>query len=364
MNGGVPQHESPGDSLAVSQRSPLRAGRKMFRMGLILLGSLTSLIFASSALGATATVGLGTAAPFSVLAGSTVTNTGPTTMFGDLGLAPGSSVTGEPHVLGQTYIDDAVATEAKSSLTTAYNEAAGRPANGSAGTQLAGQEFAPGVYDASESLLLSSGSVTLNAEGDPNAVFIFQVGSTLITASNTSVSLVGGAQACNVFWQVGSSATLGSGSHFVGTIMAAASITANTGATIHGRLLAQTAAVTLEDNTITNSTCASSASGTGGGTETTTGEEAAALEKAVTGGETTTGGATTTTGATSTVTGTTTGTGVAASTAVGITAPLPIASRSTATHHKRHKHHRARKAAKPHSPARPALPHRRGSFTG
>ena len=115
MNVGVPQqHESPdGGSLAVGRRSPLRAGRRTFRVGLILLGSLTSLIFASSALGATATVGLGTAAPFSVLAGSTVTNTGPTTMFGDLGLAPGSSVTGEPHVLGQTYIDDAVATEAK-----------------------------------------------------------------------------------------------------------------------------------------------------------------------------------------------------------------------------------------------------------
>jgi hypothetical protein len=308
-------------------------------VGLILLGSLTSLIFASSALGATATVGLGTAAPFSVLAGSTVTNTGPTTMFGDLGLAPGSSVTGEPHVLGQTYIDDAVATEAKNALTTAYNGAAGRPANGSAGTQLAGREFAPGVYDASKSLLLSSGSVTLNAEGDPNAVFIFQVGSTLITESNTSVSLVGDAQACNVFWQVGSSATLGSGTRFVGTIMAAASITANTGATIHGRLLAQTAAVTLEDNTITNSTCASSASGTGGGSETSTGEETAALEKALT--------------------------GVAPSTAVGVTAPLPaplpIASHSTAKHHKRH---RGRKAAKPHSPARPALPHRRASFTG
>ncbi|MGO9249749.1 MAG: ice-binding family protein [Solirubrobacteraceae bacterium] len=367
MNVGVPQqHESPdGGSLAVGRRSPLRAGRRTFRVGLILLGSLTSLIFASSALGATATVGLGTAAPFSVLAGSTVTNTGPTTMFGDLGLAPGSSVTGEPHVLGQTYIDDAVATEAKSSLTTAYNEAAGRPANGSAGTQLAGQEFAPGVYDASKSLLLSSGSVTLNAEGDPNAVFIFQVGSTLITESNTSVSLVGGAQACNVFWQVGSSATLGSGTRFVGTIMAAASITAKTGATIHGRLLAQTAAVTLEDNTITNSTCASSAGGTGGGTETTTGEETTALEKAVTGGETTTGGGTTTTtGATTPVVGATTGTGVVPSTAIGVTAPLPIASHSTATHHKRHKRHRARKAAKPHSPARPALPHRRGSFTG
>jgi hypothetical protein len=333
-------------------------------VGLILLGSLSTLIFASSALGATASVGLGTAAPFSVLGGSTITNTGPTTMFGDLGLAPGSSVTGAPLVLGQTHIGDAVATEAKSSLTTAYNDAASRHANGSAGTELAGQEFSPGVYSASESLLLSSGSVTLNAEGDPNAVFIFQIGSTLITGSNTSVSLVGGAQACNVFWQVGSSATLGSGTRFVGTIMAADSITANTAATIHGRLLAQTAAVTLEDNTITNSTCASSASGSGGGTEAITEEEKVTLEKAV-GGETTGGGTTTGTGGTTAPTtpstGTTTGVGIVAGT---VTAPRPVVSKSVAKHHKRHKRHHARKAARPHSPARPPLPHRRGSFTG
>jgi hypothetical protein len=363
MNVGVPRkHESPTrDSLAMSRRSALRAGGRTFRVGLILLGSLSTLIFASSALGATASVGLATAAPFSVLAGSTVTNTGPTTMFGDLGLAPGSSVTGEPHVLGQTHIDDAVATEAKSSLTTAYNEAASRPTNGSAGTQLAGQEFSPGVYTASSSLLLSSGSVTLNAEGNPNAVFVFQIPTTLITGSNTTVSLVGGAQACNVFWQVGSSATLGSGTHFVGTIMAAESITANTAATIHGRLLAQTAAVTLEDNTITTSNCASSASGSGGGTETTTPQETAALEVATTGGETTT-----TTGTTvSTVSATTPGVGaLASSTGAATTAPRPIASKSTAKHPKRRKHHRAHKAAKRHSPARPALPHRRGTFTG
>jgi hypothetical protein len=277
-------------------------------------------------------------------------------MFGDLGLYPGSSVTGEPHVLGQTHVDDQVAIEAKNALTTAYTNAESRPPTGSAGTQLAGQTFSPGVYDASESLLLSSGSVTLNAEGDPNAVFIFQIGSTLITGSNTTVSLVNGAQACNVFWQVGSSATLGSGTHFVGTIMASASITANTAATIHGRLLAQTAAVTLQDNTITTSTCASSASGSGGGTEATTPEETKALETASGGSGTTptTGGGTTTTSGAAPST--------AASPVASTTTPrLPIASKSTAKHHK---HHRARKASKPRSPARPALPHRRGSFTG
>jgi hypothetical protein len=322
---------------------------KSYRAGLLLLGSLFSLLFASSALGATATVGLGSAAPFSVLAGSTVTNTGPTTMFGDLGLSPGSSVTGAPGVLGQTHVDDAVAIEAKNDLTTAYNNAASRPSSGSAGTDLAGQTFSPGVRTASSSLLLSSGSVTLNAEGNPNAVFIFQIGSTLITGSNTSVSLVNGAQACNVFWQVGSSATLGTGTRFVGTVMASASITANTAATIHGRLLAQTAAVTLEDNTITTSSCASSASGGGGsegsgggGIETTTPAEAAKLAEANTLAEAVGSGST-----------------------PAMTTPLPpIGSRTIGKPGKhrsvKHRHHSSHK----HPLARPALPHKRGSFTG
>jgi hypothetical protein len=324
---------------------------KSYRAGFVVLGMFSTLLFASSALGATATVGLGSAAPFSVLAGSTVTNTGPTTMFGDLGLYPGSSVTGAPQVLGQTHVDDAVAIEAKNDLTTAYNNAASRPSSGSAGTDLAGQTFSPGVRTASSSLLLSSGSVTLNAEGNPNAVFIFQIGSTLITGSNTSVSLTGGAQACNVFWQVGSSATLGTGTRFVGTVMAAASITANTAATIHGRLLAQTAAVTLEDNTITTSNCASSASGGGGsegsggggGIETTTPAEAAKLAAANTLAEAVGSG----------------------STPAITTPPLaPIGSRTIGKPGKhrsvKHRHHSSHK----HPLARPALPHKRGSFTG
>ena len=168
-----------------------------------------------------------------------------------------------------THVSDAVAIGAKNSLTTAYNDAASRPSNGSAGTDLAGQVFLPGVRAASSSLLLSSGSVTLDAQGDPGAVFIFQIGSTLITGSNTSVALINGAQACNVFWQVGSSATLGTGTRFVGTVMANASIAAKTAATIHGRLLARTGAVTLDTNTITTSNCA-------GGSETQTPAETSA----------------------------------------------------------------------------------------
>jgi hypothetical protein len=306
--------------------------------GLLLLGALSTLSFASSALGATATVGLGSAASFSVLAGSTVTNTGPTTMFGDLGLSPGSSVTGAPQVLGQTYVDDAVAIEAKNALTTAYNNAASRPSNGSAGTDLAGQVFLPGVRTASSSLLLSSGSVTLDAQGDPNAVFIFQIGSTLITGSDTTVLLTGGAQACNVFWEVGSSATLGTGTSFVGTIMASASITANTAATIHGRLLAQTGAVTLDTNTITTSTCASSESGEGGGTETTTGSS----------------------GAGSGAGGAGSGAGGAGSGAGGVRTPLPPIGSRTIPRHGATRRHKSKR----HSTARRALPHKRGAFTG
>jgi len=344
MTSGVPQkHESPlaGDSLAVSSGRPLSGVRtRTTRVLALLLGVVSSLLFASSALGATASVGLGSAASFSVLAGSTVTNTGPTTMFGDLGLSPGSSVTGAPQVLGETHVDDAVAIGAKSALTTAYNQAAGLPSNGSAGTDLAGQVFLPGVRTASSSLLLSSGSVTLNAEGNPNAVFVFQIGTTLITGSNTSVSLINGAQACNVFWQVGSSATLGTGTSFVGTIMAAATITANTAATIHGRLLAETGAVNLDTNTITTANCASSASGTGGGSE------ASFAEEAVLG------------------TGSTPGTG--SSPGTGAPGAPPSASKTVLSkkgaHSKRKKS--KRHSSQHHSSARPALPHERGAFTG
>ncbi len=369
------QHELHiSGSPAATRRSSARGVLRTARIALLMGGALlASLLFAGSALAAPATVGLGTAASFSVLAGSTVTNTGPTTMFGDLGLSPGSSVTGAPHVLGQTHVDDAVAIQAKNSLTTAYNDAASRPTDGSAGTDLSGQTFTAGVRTASESLLLSSGSVILDAQGDPNAVFIFQIGTTLTTGSNTTVQLVNGAQACNVFWQVGSSATLGTGTRFVGTVMAAATITANTAATIHGRLLAQTAAVNLDTNTITTSNCASSESGSGGGTETTTPEETAALEATAGGGGSTTGG-TTTSGTPVTVT--------SATPSTPIVRPVPIlapASKSTLSAKKAAaRRAAARRAARRRAAARrrrhaevtrrmqarPAVPNKRGSFTG
>ena len=204
-------------------------------------------------------VGLGTAEPFSVLAGSTVTNTLATTMWGDLGLYAGSSVTGAPVVGGTSYINDAegVAMRAKLALTTAMNDAATLPATASAGSDLANQTFKTGVYNATSQLLFSSGEMVLDGEGDPSTAFIFQIPTELITASATRVRLINRANPCNVFWQVGSSATLGSGSVFVGTVMADQSITANTIAVIDGRLLASVARVEMHGNTITRSACSS-----------------------------------------------------------------------------------------------------------
>jgi hypothetical protein len=211
----------------------LRAG-----LGLASVASL-SLLFAGGAQAANPPVNLASAGFFSVLAGSTVTNTGPTTMFGDLGLYPGTSITGAPDALGATYINDPVALDAQNDLVTAFTDAANRPSIALASADLSGQNFTPGVYKASSSLLFSAGDVTLNAEGDPNAVFIFQIGSSMTTQSATTVLLINGAQPCNVFWEVGASATLGTNSRFIGTVMAQTSITAQTGATLDGRLLAQ-----------------------------------------------------------------------------------------------------------------------------
>jgi hypothetical protein len=377
MNRGVPQqHPSPiGDSFAGHRTATLlRRLHKLHGAALVGVGLLAGLLFTGTAAAAPATVGLGTAASYSVLAGSTVTNTGPTTMFGDLGLAPGSSVTGAPHVLGQTHVDDAVAIEAKLNLTTAYNAAASRPTEGSAGTDLAGQTFTPGVRTASGALLLSAGSVVLDAQGDPNAVFIFQIGSTLITGSNTTVQLVNGAQACNVFWQVGSSATLGTGTRFVGTVMAADTITANTAATIHGRLLAQTAAVNMDTNTITRSNCPSSESGLGGGAETTTLEEGSVLQAAITAAEATTTTVTTVGASAPAVTVATPVTAAAVTAAKPTTSAAQAAARRAAAKraaHRRAVRRRAAAARRRHraevtrrTQARPPSPDVRGAFTG
>jgi serine protease AprX len=202
-------------------------------------------------------VGLGTADGFGILAGSTVTSTGPTTINANLGLYPGTAVTGfSPGVVtGTTRAADAVALQAKADLTAAYDDAAGRTPSATAPGDVGGQTFTPGVYRSASSIGLT-GAVTLDARGDPNAVFVFQAGSTLITASGSRVNLVNGAQACNVVWQVGSSATLGTTTSFAGTILALTSITMNDGVTMSGRALARNGAVTLINDTITPARCA------------------------------------------------------------------------------------------------------------
>ena len=209
-----------------------------------------------------APVGLGAAAPFAVLAGTpAVTNTGPTTITGDLGISPAAAVTGFPPgtVNGTIHAADAVALQAKSDLVIAYNDAAGRtPVTVVAGGALGGQTLVPGVYNAGGGTLDLTGTLTLDGQNDPNSVWVFQATSDLITASSSSIRFVNGGQPCNVFWQVTSSATLGSGSSFVGTILALTSITMNDGVTMDGRALARNGNVTLINDTIMRSTCSTS----------------------------------------------------------------------------------------------------------
>src|ERR1700733_12228928 len=200
---------------------------------------------------------LGTAQSFAILGGSTVTNTGPTVITGNLGVSPGTAVTGFPPgtvVGGTIHAADAVAAGAQADTTTAYNDLASEACGSSPATELAGQTLVPGVYCFTSSASLN-GTLTLDGQNNPNAVWVFKIGSTLITGSAASVILINGAQSCDVFWQVGSSATLGTGTNFVGNILALASITLTTDAIVSGRALAQNGAVTLDSNQVAVSTC-------------------------------------------------------------------------------------------------------------
>jgi hypothetical protein len=199
---------------------------------------------------AQAPVTLGSTATFGVLGATTVTSTGDTVIFGDLGVSPGTAVTGTPRVIGILHSGDPSAAQAQSDLTIAYNDAAGRTAGSVSVTgNLGGQTLSPGLYTSTSSLEISAGDLTL--AGDSNAVWIFQMTTTLATTTDRKVILSGGARAANIFWQVGSSATIAGGSVFKGTIMAAQTITMGAGATLEGRALARFAAVTLTANTIT-----------------------------------------------------------------------------------------------------------------
>ncbi len=212
--------------------------------------------FTTATLACQPPVPMGTAADFEVLAGSTVTNTGPTIISGgNLGLSPGSAVTGFPPGTltppAVMHVTDPTAAQAELDLTTAYLYAAGLPGGAVLPGDLSGLTFTPGLYKTSSTVELSVGNVTLDAQGNANAVFIFQVGSTLTTLGSTQVVLAGGAQAKNIYWQVGSSATLGTNSIFQGNILSLQAITLDTGATLLGRALAINAAVTLDSNTVT-----------------------------------------------------------------------------------------------------------------
>ena len=233
-----------------------------------LLTLLSVLIPFHPAVGQTAP-SLGTAQSFAVLGASTVTNTGPSIITGNLGVSPGTAVTGFPPgtvVGGSIHAADAVAAQAQADNTTAYGDLASEACNTTYGvpTDIGGLTLVPGVYCFSSSAGLT-GTLTLNAEGSASSVWVFKIASTLITASDATVLIINGGQQCNVFWQVGSSATLGTGTDFIGNILALTSITLTTDASLAGRALAQNGAVTLDSNRVSVSTCSSGGGGTGGG---------------------------------------------------------------------------------------------------
>ena len=237
--------------------------RRRLLRAVVAAATAAALIVATLATGLTAfaagsgAVGLGTAAPFAILAGTpAITNTGASTVTGDVGIAPAIAVSGFPPgtISGSTHKGDAVAIQAKSDLTTAYNDAAGRSTTATHAT-LGGLTLVGGVYTAGGATLGLTGTLTLDGKNNPNSVWIFKATSDLVTASSSRVRVINGGSACNVFWQVTSSATLGSGSTFVGTILALTSITMANGVTVDGRALARNGEVTLINDTITAPDC-------------------------------------------------------------------------------------------------------------
>ena len=204
---------------------------------------------------------LGSASNFAILASSmiSITPTAGTTVSGDVGVSPGTSIltlpAGQPSP-GTVFAGGPIAAQAQADLTTAYNTLAGLPCGTTLSGDLGGRTLPPGVYCYPGTSAGLTGALVLDAQGNPNARWVFQVGSTLTTGTISTVSVIGGGSACNVYWQIGSSATIGTGTAFLGNIVAADSISLVTGATIlTGRALARTAAVTLDANRISNATC-------------------------------------------------------------------------------------------------------------
>jgi len=232
--------------------------RALATIGLLAAVGVCSVASASAAQAASVLNGpinLGTSATYGTLAGSELTNTGPTTVDGDIGVDPGSSITGFTGApagsnIGAVNDDNSAALQAQSDLTTAYNNAAGLTPTSSGLAELSGMSLTPGVYSGGALALSDNGTLTL-AGTSADSIWVFQAASSLTIGSATHIIITGGATACNVFWQVGSSASIGTSAQFEGTVLAAQSITAATGASITGRLLASSAAITLQSNTIT-----------------------------------------------------------------------------------------------------------------
>ena len=229
---------------------------KLIRRGLVSGASLAIAALAALSTPAGAQ-SLGTAENFAVLGASTVTNTGASIVTGSVGVSPGSAITGFPPgiiINGALHAADGAATAAHADFATAYTAFAGLaspPANNLTGTDLGGLTLTPGVYRF-DTAATSNGMLTFDAQGDPTARFVVQIGTSLITSGSSSVALINGAEARNVYFQVGTSATLGSGSSFTGNILAYAAITAVGGTNVNGRLLALTEAVTMDTNGITS----------------------------------------------------------------------------------------------------------------
>ena len=219
--------------------------------GLLTVGCGSSSDAVSSGGSAGSPVRLGAAARFGVLAGQSVSNSGATTINADLGIWPGNTSTGAPTVMGTTHLGDLTAKSAQGALTAAYNDAAGRAAGSTIAGDLGGMTLTPGVRKSTSSLEITSADVTLDGGGNPNAVFIFQIASSFTVAVGRNVILSGGAQRSNIFWQVGSSATLNSNCTVSGDIIALTTISLGTGATLNGRAMARNGSVTLLANTIT-----------------------------------------------------------------------------------------------------------------
>lgn len=244
--------------LSGRKRPRLRVASLTVLVALFAAGLLVA--FVAGAQASATAVPLGTADSFAVLAGSGITNTGSTALSGDIGTYPTTTMTGTASitVTGTNHGGDAVTQGAKRDALNAYNIAAGEGPTSPIAADLGGQTLTAGVYNSGSSIGLT-GTLTLDGGGNADAVFVFQAGSSLTTASGSKITLQNGAQACNVFWQVGSSATLGTGSTFVGSVLAQTSITVTTGVTVQGRVLAGNGAVTLDTDTISKPSCAAPA---------------------------------------------------------------------------------------------------------